>query len=255
MKATHLKSLSSKLEDLGLTDKEAHVYLAALFLGSASVQKIADQAGVKRATAYVILGQLEKIGLVSAAQEGKTTVYIGENPQAIIRWLQRQEKDISKKKEEVKNFLPALNEIQRETANEAPQVRFYKGPEGTSSALAELIRKTKPKTQIYGVSNVDEVEKLFPGHWEKFPKNLVGKKINSKLLYWSHQKEIPNSKYFLRQTKKLSHPPQADISLMEDRAAILSYKGKDSVGILIESKEIVGVLRQLFEKAWENSNK
>lgn len=254
MKATHLKNLSHKLEDLGLTDKEARVYLAALFLGSASVQKIADQAGVKRATTYVILEQLEKMGLVSEAQEGKTTVYVGENPQSITRWLEKQEKDIRKKKEEVKDFLPALSEIKREATGEAPQIRFYKGLEGISSVLAELIRKTKPKTQIYGVSNVDEVEKLFPGHWEKFPKNLVSKKISSKLLYWSHQKEIPSSKHFLRQTKKLPYPPKADMSLLQDKAAILSYKGKDSIGILIESEEIVGVLRQLFEKAWEKED-
>jgi hypothetical protein len=34
---------------------------------------------------------------------------------------------------------------------------------------------------------------------------------------------------------------------------ILSYKGEESTGVIIESKEIVAVMRQLFELAWEKT--
>ena len=49
-----IANLAKKLEAVGLTEKQAKVYVAALFLGPAAVQRIAEQAEVNRATTYVI---------------------------------------------------------------------------------------------------------------------------------------------------------------------------------------------------------
>ncbi|MBI3251348.1 MAG: TrmB family transcriptional regulator, partial [Candidatus Andersenbacteria bacterium] len=59
------------LKHLGLKDKEAAVYLAALQLGPSPVQNIARRANVVRATTYVILEDLQKKGLVTHYKEGK----------------------------------------------------------------------------------------------------------------------------------------------------------------------------------------
>jgi hypothetical protein len=56
----------------------------------------------------------------------------------------------------------------------------------------------------------------------------------------------------LRTTKKMPGSVKADITLYDTGATLLTYQGKDSIGIVIESKEIVGALRQLFELAWKN---
>lgn len=53
-----------KLKNLGLNEKEARVYLAALELGEASVQEIAQKSGVKRVTAHVAIEKLKTEGLL-----------------------------------------------------------------------------------------------------------------------------------------------------------------------------------------------
>ncbi len=57
-------SLDRELSALGLSQKEATVYVALLELGTASVQAIARRADLVRPTTYVILEALTKKGLV-----------------------------------------------------------------------------------------------------------------------------------------------------------------------------------------------
>ena len=54
-----------KLQELGLSEKEARVYLALFELGPSVVSGLAKKAGINRSTTYVILETLAKRGLVS----------------------------------------------------------------------------------------------------------------------------------------------------------------------------------------------
>src|SRR3954471_4470510 len=106
-----IQELAAKLQPLGLADKEARVYVAALFLGPSSVQKIANQADVNRATAYVILDQLADLGLVSQSTEGKKTVYIAEGPEALGNLFERQQDLIKERRHQLQQLLPELSQV------------------------------------------------------------------------------------------------------------------------------------------------
>jgi len=248
--------LAAKLQSVGFTDKQAKVYVAALFLGPSAVQKISEQADINRATAYVILDELANMGLVSESTQGKKTVFVAEPPAAIDRYLEAQAKALSVKKDELKSLLPGLNEMSRSTdGDEAPVVRFYKGEDGAHAIHAHYRRKAKPNSLMYGVTNIDEVHKLFPDILSENPKRRLKKKLASKLIYSFSEGEVKSDRLQLRETRKVDFPIGADINLYDNAATISTYKGKDSVGIVVESKEIAGVLRQLFEMAWDNQNK
>ncbi len=248
--------LAAKLQSVGLADKQARVYVAALFLGSASAQKIAQQSEVNRATTYVILDELAEMGLVSQSTEGKKTVFVAEPPEALERYLDSQKSSIETKKSELKNLMPSLKQQEHGSAGEAPVVRFYKGLEGINSTTSDTRRKARVGSTIYAMSNYDEVTRLVPDIEKTSPKNRLKKRLSSKLIY-SFKDEVPSDKGLLRETMRLNSPVQADINLYEDRALLISYgsEGKSSAGIVIESKEIVGALRQLFELAWTKDKK
>lgn len=250
-----ITELASKLQSLGLSDKEAKVYVASLFLGPSAVQKIAEQAGVNRATAYVILDQLGDLGLVSQSSEDKKTVFVPEGPEALERWIDRQEELVKNRRADLKSLIPELKQSERsDKANDAPVVRFYKGLEGGHAITDYARKKARVGSEIYSFMNVDELEKLFPGHILTNPTKRLKKRLSSKVIY-SYAKEFPTDKKLLRQTHKTNKPVIADIDLYEDRASFMTYEEKNTVGVLIESKEIVGALRQLFELAWNNQTK
>jgi sugar-specific transcriptional regulator TrmB len=65
---------------LGLSEKEAAVYLATLELGEDTALNIAEKSQVNRTTTYVILEKLMKLGLASTVERGKKTVFVAEDP-------------------------------------------------------------------------------------------------------------------------------------------------------------------------------
>jgi sugar-specific transcriptional regulator TrmB len=248
--------LAAQLQGLGLSDKEAKVYVAALFLGASPVQKIAEQADVNRATAYVILEQLQEMGLISQSREGKKTVFIAEPPESFEGLFDRQRDQIEERRSHLKNILPTLHLAERSPQSDAPMVRFYRGTEGIASSGSYLRRTARPGSTLYSMSNFDEVVKAAPEVMKSNPSQRLKKKIQSKLIY-SYKSDIPTDAKLLRETYRLQEPVKADISLYEDKASFANYEGSDgeTAGIVIESPEVVGALRQLFELAWNNQQK
>jgi sugar-specific transcriptional regulator TrmB len=250
-----ITNIAKKLEAVGLTEKQAKVYVAALFLGPAAVQRIAEQAEVNRATTYVILAELAEMGLVSETTEGKKTVFVAEPPEAIERHLNTLEKEIESRKAQLKESLRDLKEVNRVETVDAPVVRFFKGPEAVMAVSSYLKRKAPKNSEVYSLSNFDEVLKIFPDVVNKNPQDRKRKNITSKLIYSSETSSLDNDPGTGRKVKKIDSPVKGDINIYSDRMSILSYKDDDSVGVIIESKEIVAAMRQLFELAWDKQNK
>ena len=78
-------ALETVLEQLGLSSKEAAIYLAALELGQAPVLRIARKAGVKRPTGYVTLASLHEKGFVEVVPKGTTTFYQAVDPEILYQ--------------------------------------------------------------------------------------------------------------------------------------------------------------------------
>ena len=147
-----------ELQDLGLSEKEARVYLAALELGATTADKLAKQAKIKRPTAYVQLESLMKMGLMSTYEEGKKTMFAPESPELLKRLLANQQENLRTKESELSNMLPALMQ-QFASAGERPVVRFFPGKEGVAVAREEVLA-TKDKN-IYIIFSPEKLSQVF----------------------------------------------------------------------------------------------
>lgn len=247
-----IANLAKKLEAVGLTEKQAKVYVAALFLGPAAVQRIAEQAEVNRATTYVILAELADMGLVSETMDGKKTVFVAESPESIDRYLDAMGKEIEGRKNSLKAAMKDLQQVNRAEVEDAPVVRFFKGPEAAESTIQYLRRKAKRNAVVYSVADVDEVLRLFPDMPIKGAEGRMKKSIESRVLY-SGDQDLVTDKQSGRVTKRLPEKAAADISMYEDRMAIITYDSNETTGVIIESPAVVRAFRQLFELAWDSN--
>jgi len=59
--------LNKELEKIGLSKKEAKVYLACLELSEATIGQISKKSGVKRTTVYDIVESLKEKSLISSS--------------------------------------------------------------------------------------------------------------------------------------------------------------------------------------------
>src|SRR5580692_1306205 len=97
-----------ELQDVGLAEKEARVYMAALEIGRATADQLAKQSKIVRSTTYVQIESLMKKGLMSTYEEGKKTYFAPESPEYLKRLLLKQKDDLSLKERDLTSLLPDL---------------------------------------------------------------------------------------------------------------------------------------------------
>lgn len=246
----------TQLKHIGLSDKEAKVYLAMLELGPATVLEIAAKAGVNRPTTYVEIESLKKKGLASTQTRGTKQLSMAESPDQLKFLLEREVKHVEQKKEELTSVLPDLMTLFN-LGEEKPQVRFFEGKEGLLKMQDEFL-KTKTK-EVLAISSIDDVLKIFPDHLQAYAPRRRQKKIHAKLIYTA--KKGPSFKKFdkemLRESKYISpkHLPfSADVTIYDHNVAIAALKGK-IVGAIIAQKEIADSFRGLFNLIWNLADK
>jgi len=243
-----MANIKKELEGIGLSEKEASVYIASLELGQSPVQKIAEQAGIKRATTYVIIESLINKGLVSSIEKGKKTYFVAEDPENIKRLVQKQKSEISEREEIVKDLIPELDLLFK-TTGERPIVRFFEGIEGVETIRNDF-SQTKYK-QIRTVTNLDNVFRLFPKQFD-LTKQRVLKKINTKVIYTNNKGPIKNATNSeeLREARYISYKLfnfDGDITIYGSKVAITSFK-KKPIAILIENDDVSKMICRVYKK-------
>lgn len=240
-----------ELQNLGLTEKEAKVYTTALELGPDTVQNIAKESGINRATTYVQIESLEEKGLMSEFEKGKKTYYVAESPNRLKNLVGVVEKELEIKKASVNSIVPGLLAL-FESMGERPKVRFFEGVEGTK-AMRDDFLKTKDK-MIYGIIDYDKLFGLYPTQQEDYTNFRVKKKIRTRTYYT--RKEGPlktaNSPKDLREAKYLDSKKvdiSASITVYDNKVAISTYS-TDPIGVIIESAAIAKTVKSLFELSW-----
>ncbi|NBS41904.1 hypothetical protein EBS80_04590, partial [bacterium] len=134
-----MSDLIQELGHLGLSEKEAAVYLASLELGPAPVQDISHKAKVNRATTYVMIESLMGRGLMSSFVRGKKRFYASESPERLRAVLRMQRREIEQKEEELETVFPMLAALYN-AEGAKPQIRYLEGVEGVQS-VRELFQK------------------------------------------------------------------------------------------------------------------
>ena len=246
----------NQLKNIGLSENEAKVYMAMLELGPSTMLQIAGKAGINRPTAYAQLESLKKRGLVSMVSKGKKSLFAAEAPNQLESMLEREEKDIELKKEELGRVLPDLATMYN-LGGEKPVVRFFEGIEGLMKMQDEFL-KSKEK-MIYAIAAMDDVLKVFPNQKKAYAPRRVAKGIRSKMLYTSSAGVMfpPHDEQMLRETKFVSPdklPFSADITIWDDHVAITSVRGKLS-GVIITHPEIANSFKNLFNLLWVAADK
>ena len=123
-----MTKFDQELIDLGLSEKEAAVYLASIQLGPSPVQKISNKSRVNRATTYVIIESLMEMGLMSKYDEGKKTFFVAEKPERLVNYFEEKGRDLKDKIFKINQIVPELNSLYNDLSDK-PKVKYYEGVE------------------------------------------------------------------------------------------------------------------------------
>lgn len=233
------------LEQLGLKDKKAEVYLAALELGSATVIEISKKAGIKRTTCYDILVDLIKMGLISETSKGKKRLFIGEDPEKILNDLEGKEKLFSE-------ILPQLKSIYN-IKGVKPKIRFYEGKEGLKEVYVDTL---KYAGEILAFASEDVVRVLGEEWAIDYLKKRVKKGVHVRAVLPKTEyisKAVQKDRELLRMSKFINpekYPFSIEINIYGHKKVAL-MSSREQMGIIIEGDEIYKTMKFIFELAWD----
>jgi predicted transcriptional regulator len=117
------------LEKIGLSEKQSLVYLSLVKLGVSDMTDIAHSAGLKRPTVYLIITELQTMGLVSQVVQGKKKLYSPTHPKRITEILASRLKEFEYVYPEIMSLY--------DTGNTKPVVQMFTGISGVRQAYAE----------------------------------------------------------------------------------------------------------------------
>jgi sugar-specific transcriptional regulator TrmB len=247
--------LEKYLQEIGLSEKEAQVYLALLQVDSESIQDIAKNTGINRTTVYPVLETLEKKGLVTEVEIGKKTHYQGEPPERLETYVERQKVTLEEHAKRLRDIIPQIKSVQREQG-ERPIVKYFEGKEGIISSMEEMYTSKDQDDTAYLVYSKDLLDSLFTTEERgKYKKIRLGKEVRTKVLYTYSKGEITNDSTGERiKIDEQKYPITCDISIYEDRVRINTL-GKSLSGIFIKSKDVAETLRSIFSVAFDQLKK
>lgn len=243
--------LEKYLQEIGLNEKEAAIYLALLQVDSASVVSLADKTKIKRPTVYVVLETLAKKGLVSEVEIGNKTHYAAEAPERLETYVERQKIVLEEHARRLKDVIPQLKSVQRE-GGERPIVKYFEGKEGIVSSMEELYTSEDQDDTAYCIYSKDLLDSIFSAEdRSKYKKVRLGRDVKTKVLYTYENGEVPTDSTGERiKIDGQKYPITCDITIYEDRVRINTL-GKSLSGIFIKSKDVADTLRSVFNLSFE----
>jgi sugar-specific transcriptional regulator TrmB len=147
--------LVEQLSELGLSKKEAILYLALLELGPSSVQELAKTTKLNRSGIYSCLESLIKEDFSYMQEKDDTRIYTAKSPEVLMKKAELLAKTFSKTSRESLSLLTDLNGLAPRFKPE-PRVLFSEGRAGLNTiknTVFSLPRQTQIKAFLHSVSS------------------------------------------------------------------------------------------------------
>lgn len=242
--------LTTLLTELGLSEKEAEVYLALLQLGSSTVTPISEKAGVKRTSIYNFIDRLVSLGLVTKSSIRGRDHFQAASPE---RLFELQQDRLVR----LKRALPELLSLYSSPARK-PRISYFEGPEQVRNIVSEETRCRKKALYIWtGASMVEMVGGV--EHMTEIDRTRIENNVWVYTVRFKH-KDLAYSlsaqgKKFKRELRFA--PPSVDLTMgvgIYDTGKVGFFSSrKENFGILIESGELSQLMTTLFGLLWDRS--
>ncbi len=260
--STIMNKILDYLEQLGLSEIEAKLYLTLLNTGPISVRELAETTKIKRTTAYLYIDQLIDKELVMKLVKGSKKLVVANEPAENLHYLVDKKLERAKKAEaNLPEMVSLLTKAlpQKESTNEA-EIRYYKGKSGVKKIYEDALKAKELRTYV----NFLELTKLLVPNGIELDINLFdrGLKKNPNLRIFEIVANTPNviqefnldltgknQRYrykFMPNTVGLTSP---GILLYDNTVAIINGNGK-LTSIVLRNTEYYVNSKKLFDFMW-----
>jgi sugar-specific transcriptional regulator TrmB len=248
------------LTQLGFTDNEGEVYLAILHQGKITPANISKVTGLNRTTVYSVAKVLLKRGVITEDIASKTAHLIAVPPAELRYMVEKEERELQKKKQLVEEAIIELEEVAKTTKYSIPKITFIAEEEverylykQTPIWNQSLKRYDRTWWGFQAPSFVEAYQEWVNWYW-KAPSHG---EFQLKLL--SNQSDIETAmadkRFERRQMKFWSDSGQFDTTLWINGDYIIMIVTKEHPYYLVEIHDamLAANLRELFKGIWKTA--
>lgn len=243
-------TLKPLLLQLGLSAKEADIYLASLRLGEASAQDIAHAARIERTTTASILDRLAEAGFISVQRRGRTRAYWIEDPHILV--------EKQRARLEMTEALSGRLHAEYHSADKRPSAEVFETKEAIVNLMVKAIEETPKGGEILtfdapGAHHYQAVlsDELFHAH----SRQKVRKGIRTMTLIPSGQQSEIRSEALAHnvQVRVLPNGLHFEVSLWVFGKSVVLFSGTHLFAVRISHRHMAESVTSLFRFLWSLS--
>lgn len=239
--------LHEALQTIGLNEKQAAVYTALLQLGKGTAYAVAEKSGLKKPTAYVILDELLKKGLVDRVPRARTQLYVPRSPEQAFAVAEEKIK-VAKQK------LPELLALAKGSGSKV-NVMYFEGVSGLQDLVEYRIREMRGK-ELVGFYATDpktspELSEYFRTKWSAGMKELgipMRGIVPDDPSLAAYRKADASFRREVKIVPRTAYSSDVAIDVIGDLVRIQDYKNLQ--GVLLENADVAKTVREIFELVW-----
>jgi sugar-specific transcriptional regulator TrmB len=247
--STKRNAIIDSLQYAGLNDSQIKVYLYLLEEGVSTPPQIAKGTKIARTNCYNILRELDDLDLVDRKRNKARFIYIAQNPNSILRAMDKKRDNISK-------ILPELFDIYKIQKNK-PTVEYYDGLDQVEDIFLQTLNSTE---EILSVESTKLLYKIDQKFFLDYDKELRRKQIFTRDIlspdsgtgYAASVKAIQGAYYKYRRMPAGAKNFASQILIWNNNVAHIAFE-QPYFGTIMRSEAIASAMRSLFEMAWESA--
>lgn len=246
--------MNDALVQLGLSEKEAELYLLLLSENTNTAAQLAKRAKESRTNTYMILERLVEENLVEVDESAPVRRYRSADPERLKDLLNQRQQQLRNDQAALLSSLPELRSMYR-LAHHKPGVLYLEGIEGLKTLLEDNVR-TGVRVDL--IASDEALSN--PEAWELLQKAAVKRKargIATRGLFhvandkhWQRVKKWESKGYEVRRWGSEDLP--GEIVVYEDKVAFTVYRPVIVVTIVTDAV-IAQTFRIMFEQLWQQA--
>ena len=235
------------LTELGLTEKEAMLYQAALKLGSTTAQLLSLESGLKRATVYGCIDSLVEKGLLHVEIRGVRKLFVAESPDKLASLLEQ-------KKQILTNIMPQLVQDYLHSSPPTNTIKMYHGISGIKLVYDDILSTLKPGDEYLVISDQKKWHALDPSYFEELIQKRARLNLVIKLILENNEHaRIYQAKEDQYHEKIKLLPKNIDLNInmvIVSQKVLMTQTVEPFLVILIENPNIAAMNKILFNTIW-----
>lgn len=236
------------LQEIGLTEKEALLYLACLEHRPLNASRISELTSIQRTDCFAIAKKMVGKGLLIEERLKRSVLFKAVAPKKIFSAYE-------KRLENMREALPSLEALTQSVEKGRPTIAYYTGASGleqisreASFSGGELLVFTAKEfiTKDNGLYQKKHVAERTQHHTTC--RTIVG--MSSEAL--SHKEEDSGAKRETRVIPLDLFDAQTTVGIYKKRVFVMDYK--KHFGFIVDDEHFANTLAQLFELTWNSGH-